>query len=48
MQKEITHTWYFKQSPEVVWEYLTKPELMEAVDDENGFSAGGGTKISFI
>jgi uncharacterized protein YndB with AHSA1/START domain len=29
MQKEITHTWYFKQSPELVWEYLTKPELME-------------------
>ena len=29
MQKEINHTWHFNQSPEEVWEYLTKPELLE-------------------
>ena len=29
MTKEIKHTFYFTQSPQEVWEYLTKPELME-------------------
>src|SRR3954463_5420701 len=29
MQKEIKHTFYFTQTSEEVWEYLTKPELME-------------------
>lgn len=28
MQKEIKHQFTFSQSPEVVWEYLTKPELL--------------------
>ena len=29
MKKTINHTLFFKQSPEYVWEYLTKPELIE-------------------
>jgi len=29
MQNEIRHTWQFHQSPQEVWEYLTKPELLE-------------------
>ncbi len=29
MQKEIKQTWFFKQTPEEVWDYLTKPELIE-------------------
>lgn len=29
MQEEIRQTWFFKQSPGEVWEYLTKPELIE-------------------
>ena len=29
MQKEIKQTWFFRQSPQEVWEYLTKPELIE-------------------
>lgn len=29
MQKEIRQNWSFKQSPNEVWEYLTKPELLE-------------------
>lgn len=29
MQKQIKQTWFFKQSPQEVWEYLTKPELIE-------------------
>ena len=28
MQKEIKHTFHFNQSPEEVWEYLTKAELL--------------------
>ena len=28
MQREIKHTFYFSQTPEEVWDYLTKPELM--------------------
>lgn len=29
MQKEIRHTFYFTQSAQEIWDYLTKPELME-------------------
>jgi len=29
MQKEIKQSWFFNQSPQEVWEYLTKPELIE-------------------
>jgi uncharacterized protein YndB with AHSA1/START domain len=29
MNKEISQTWFFKQPPEEVWDYLTKPELIE-------------------
>ena len=28
MRKEIKHTWFYNQSPENVWEYLTKAELI--------------------
>jgi len=29
MQKEINQTWFFQRPPQEVWEYLTKPELLE-------------------
>jgi uncharacterized protein YndB with AHSA1/START domain len=29
MKNTITHTFYFNHAPEEVWQYLTKPELME-------------------
>jgi len=29
MTKTIKHTFYFNQAPQEVWDYLTKPELME-------------------
>src|SRR4030095_3246740 len=29
MQNEIKQTWHFDQSPQKVWEYLTKPDLLE-------------------
>jgi uncharacterized protein YndB with AHSA1/START domain len=29
MQEEIKRTWHFSHPPHEVWEYLTKPELLE-------------------
>jgi uncharacterized protein YndB with AHSA1/START domain len=29
MQKEIKHKWQYSHAPEQVWDYLTKPELIE-------------------
>jgi uncharacterized protein YndB with AHSA1/START domain len=29
VQKEINQTWSFNASPQEVWDYLTKPELLE-------------------
>jgi len=29
MQKEIRQTWQFNKPPKDVWDYLTKPELLE-------------------
>lgn len=29
MKDEIRHTWQFSRPPQEVWEYLTKPELLE-------------------
>ncbi len=28
MNRDIVHRWQFRQSPEIVWEHLTKPELL--------------------
>jgi len=28
MKNDIKHTWYFDHSPQLVWDYLTKPELL--------------------
>lgn len=47
MQKEIKHTWYFNQSPEEVWEYLTKPELIEQWLMKTDFQPVKGHKFQF-
>lgn len=47
MQKEIKKTWFFKQSPEEVWEYLTQPELMEQWLMKNNFQPILGHKFQF-
>lgn len=47
MQKEIKQTWHFKQSPEEVWEYLTKPELIEQWLMKNNFQPIVGHKFQF-
>jgi uncharacterized protein YndB with AHSA1/START domain len=48
MQKEIKQTWFFKQSPREVWEYLTKPELIEQWLMKTDFQPVVGKKFSFF
>jgi uncharacterized protein YndB with AHSA1/START domain len=47
MQKEINQTWFFKQSPKEVWEYLTKAELIEQWLMKNNFKPEKGYKFQF-
>lgn len=47
MQNEIKKTWFFKQTPEEVWEYLTKPELIEQWLMKNNFQPVKGAKFQF-
>jgi len=47
MEKEIKQTWHFKQSPREVWEYLTKPELIEQWLMKNDFQPIVGHKFRF-
>ena len=48
MQKEIRHTWHFNRSPQEVWEYLTKPELLEQWLMKNDFQLILGHKFRFF
>lgn len=47
MQKTINQTWFFQQSPSEVWEYLTKPELIEQWLMKNDFKPLVGHKFRF-
>jgi uncharacterized protein YndB with AHSA1/START domain len=47
MEKEIRQTWFFKQSPGEVWEYLTKPELIEQWLMKSDFKPIVGHKFQF-
>ena len=47
MEKEIRQTWAFHQSPEVVWEYLTKPELIGQWLMKSNFQPIEGHKFQF-
>lgn len=47
MQKEIKQTWSFAQSPQEVWEYLTKPELIEQWLMKTDFQPITGRKFRF-
>jgi uncharacterized protein YndB with AHSA1/START domain len=47
MQKEIKQTWYFKQSPEEIWEYLTKPKLLSQWLMDNNIKPIVGHKFQF-
>jgi uncharacterized protein YndB with AHSA1/START domain len=48
MQKEIKRTWFFNQSPQEVWEFLTKPELLGEWMMETDFQPIVGYKFRFI
>jgi uncharacterized protein YndB with AHSA1/START domain len=48
MQQVIKHTWLFNQSPQVVWEYLTNPELMEQWLMKTDFKPIAGHKFQFV
>lgn len=48
MQKEIRHTWQFRQSPEEVWQHLTKPELMEQWLMKSDFQPVVGHQFRFV
>ena len=47
MQKEITQKWFFQQAPPDVWEYLTKPELIEQWLMKTDFQPIKGHKFRF-
>jgi uncharacterized protein YndB with AHSA1/START domain len=48
MHKEIKQTWFFNQPPQEVWEYLTKPELLEQWLMKTDFQPIVGHKFSFM
>ena len=48
MQKEIKHIMHLNQTPQEVWEYLTKPELIEQWLGETDFKPIVGHKFRFI
>ena len=47
MRKEIRQSWHFHQSPQVVWEFLTKPELIEQWLMKSDFQPIVGHKFRF-
>ena len=48
MHDTIKKTWYFTQSPQEVWEYLTRPELLEQWLMPNDFKPIVGYKFRFV
>jgi uncharacterized protein YndB with AHSA1/START domain len=48
MQDAVTHTKLFSQVPETVWEYLTKPELLEQWLGKTDFKPVAGHKFRFF
>jgi uncharacterized protein YndB with AHSA1/START domain len=47
MEKSIKHTFFYPHAPETVWEYLTKPELMELWLMKNDFQPIVGLDFQF-
>src|SRR6478736_5584925 len=48
MEKDIKHTRHFNQSPQEVWECLTRPELLEQWLGKTDFQPIAGHKFRFI
>jgi uncharacterized protein YndB with AHSA1/START domain len=47
MTKHITHQLFYPHPPETVWEYLTKPELLEQWLMKNNFQPIVGSEFQF-
>jgi uncharacterized protein YndB with AHSA1/START domain len=47
MEKQIRKTWFFPHSPQEVWDYLTKPELIELWLMKTNFQPVKGKKFQF-
>jgi uncharacterized protein YndB with AHSA1/START domain len=47
MQKDILQKWFFEQPPGEVWEYLTRPELLEQWLMQSDFQPVVGHKFRF-
>ena len=47
MERSIKHTFFYPHPPETVWEYLTKPELMEQWLMKNDFQPIVGLDFQF-
>ena len=47
MQREIKHTFFFPHPTEIVWDYLTKPELLSQWLMENDIQPIVGHKFQF-
>jgi uncharacterized protein YndB with AHSA1/START domain len=47
MQKEIKQTWFFNRKPSEVWDYLTKPELIEQWLMKSDFKPVAGHQFKF-
>ncbi len=48
MQKDIEKTWVFNQPAAIVWDYLTKPELIAQWLMDNNFEPVVGHKFRFL
>jgi uncharacterized protein YndB with AHSA1/START domain len=48
MQKEIKLAWFFNHPPQEVWEFLTKPELLEQWLGKTDFQPIVGYKFRFF
>lgn len=47
MERDIRHTWFYPHAPEVVWDFLTKPELLALWLMENDIQPVVGHKFRF-
>ncbi len=47
MQQDIQKTWFFKQQPVEIWEWLTRPELIEQWLMKSDFQPIKGHKFRF-
>src|SRR5665213_913830 len=47
MARDIKHTWFLEHQPEIVWNFLTRSELLAQWLMENDFQPVAGHKFQF-